>query len=99
MELGFCFDDAAKNASISMLKEQIPHLIYPDAEGMTFGELFATTCNSSPASAQIYREAVSSLVQHKEIEVIGQDGAERRSALRIHDTDQILPPKQRHFIF
>lgn len=99
MELGFCFDDPARKASISMLTEQIPHLIYPDPVGMSFGELFATTCNTSPASAHIYKEAVGNLVQMKELEVIGQDGKPRRSASRIHDSDQILPPKQRCFLF
>lgn len=99
MELGFCFDDAAKKASISSLTEQIPHLIYPDAEGMTFGELFATTCNTSPASSIIYKEAIGDLLHMKELEVVSQDGTARRSATRIHDSDQILPPKQRHFLF
>lgn len=95
----FCFDDSARVASISKLKEQIPRLIYPDPDGITFGELFAMTCNSTPASAQIYREALGSLVQFKELEVISPDGTERRSAGRIHDNDQILPPRQRHFLF
>jgi len=99
LELGFCFDELAKQASVARLSEQIPHLIYPDPDGMSFGELFASTCNSSPASAQIYREAVGNLIQMKELEVIGQDGTERRSAARIHDSDQLLPPKQRSFVF
>ena len=98
-ELGFCFDDTAKKSSISMLTEQIPHLIYPDAEGMSFGELFATTCNTSPASSHIYKEAIGNLLQMKEVQVVGHDGTERRSASRIHDNDQILPPRQRHFLF
>lgn len=97
--LGFCFDELAKKASVAKLSEQIPHLIYPDPDGMSFGELFASTCNSSPASAQIYREAIGNLLQMKELVVVGQDGTERRSAGRIHDSDQLLPPKQRSFVF
>lgn len=99
MEMGFCFDETAKKASIYALTEQIPELIYPDPDGMSFGELFASTCNDSPASAQIYREAIQQLISLKEVEVIGHDGSERRSANRIHDNDQILPPRQRSFIF
>ncbi|PKN23391.1 MAG: hypothetical protein CVU68_01200 [Deltaproteobacteria bacterium HGW-Deltaproteobacteria-3] len=95
----FCFDDSAKIASISKLMEQIPKLIYPDPEGISFGEFFARTCNTTPASAHIYREALGNLVQFKELEVISPDGTERRSAGRIHDSDQILPPRQRHFLF
>jgi three-Cys-motif partner protein len=98
-QLGFCFDNPAKTASISTLTEQIPHFIYPDPDGMSFGELFATTCNSSPASADIYKEALGNLVQHKELEIIGPDGKRRKAASTIHDNDQILPPRQRSFVF
>jgi three-Cys-motif partner protein len=99
MELGFCFDNPAKDRSVMSLAQQIPHLIYPDPEGMTFGELFSVTCNSTPASAAIYREALGVLLKQNEVEIIGQDGTERRSASRIHDTDQILAPKQQSFVF
>ena len=99
MELGFCFDNIAKEKSVKTLAEQIPHMIYPDPEGMTFGELFSVTCNSTPASAAIYRDALGLLLKYKEVDIIGQDGTERRSANRIHDTDQIVPPVQRSFVF
>ena len=79
--------------------EQIPHLVYPDPDGISFGEMFATTCNMSPASAKVYREAVGRLMDLGELEVIGQDGSRRRSANRIHDTDQIVVPKQKRFVF
>ena len=98
-QLGFCFDNPAKTASISTLSEQIPHLIYPDPYGMSFGELFAATCNGSPASADIYKEALSKLVQDKELEVVGPGGKRRMAASTIHDNDQILPPRQRKFLF
>jgi hypothetical protein len=93
--MGFCFDSDARMHSIETLSNQIPHLIYPDPEGMTFGELFATTCNLSPASADIYREAIAKLIDLNELEVLSQDGSNRRAAHRIHDSDQVLAPKQR----
>lgn len=98
-ELGFEFDDDARNASVAALMEQIPNLIYSHDEGMGFGELFATTCNESPASADIYRGAVSKLVEHKIVEVISHDGTRRRSAQRIRPSDQIVPPGQRRLFF
>ncbi|GFO59102.1 hypothetical protein GMST_14270 [Geomonas silvestris] len=98
-QMAFYFDDPAKSASISALSNQIPHLIYPEPEGMSFSELFATTCNSSPASAVIYKEALCTLVQQKELEILSPDGRQRRAAGTIHDNDQILPPRQRHFLF
>lgn len=96
--LGFEFDDVARGNSIGMLMEQIPRLVYASPEGLTFGELFATTCNTSPASAEIYREAIANLIHEKALEVVGEDGATRRSA-QIKTTDRLLPPTQGRLIF
>jgi three-Cys-motif partner protein len=97
-EMGFCFDEPAKEVSIDTLTEQIPRLIYPDPEGMTFAELFTATCNSSPASSRIYRQALERLLQLKDIEVISHNG-ERRKSSNIHDTDRIQAPRQTRILF
>lgn len=97
--LGFEFDDVAKNASISALNEHIPRRVYADDTGISFGELFATTCNSSPASAQIYRESVGQLIAERLIEVVPADGGIRRSAAQIKATDQLIAPRQRTIRF
>ena len=93
--LGFEFDDVARRASISALNEHIPRRVYADDSGISFGELFATTCNSSPASAQIYRESIGKLLDEKAVEIVGVDGTKRRSSAQIKDSDQILSPPQR----
>lgn len=98
-DLGFEFDNVAKDASIATLMEQIPRLIYAHDEGITFGELFAKTCNTSPASAEIYRDAIGKLLEEKVIEAISVDGVHRRSGQQIKATDQIMPPRQRGFFF
>jgi three-Cys-motif partner protein len=97
--LGFEFDDVAKHASISALNEHIPRRVYADDTGISFGELFATTCNSSPASARIYRESVAQLIAERVIEVVPADGGTRRSAAQIKATDQLLAPRQRAIKF
>lgn len=97
--LGFEFDDVAKHASISALNEHIPRRVYADDTGISFGELFATTCNSSPASAQIYRESVGQLIAERVIEVVPADGGTRRSAAQIKATDQLVAPRQRAIQF
>jgi len=94
-ELGFEFDDVARDASIASLREQIPRLIYANDEGVNFGVLFATTCNETPASAEIYRSSIERLVEHNIIEVISPEGVKRRSAQQIHASDQIVQPSQR----
>jgi len=97
--LGFEFDDPARQKSVYALKEQIPRLIYADVDGMSFGELFATTCNDSPASSGIYKEAIGSLILEKELQVVSKEGGNRRSGQQIKQNDQIVAPKQRRFIF
>lgn len=95
-DFGFEFDDVARKASVSSLMEQIPRLIYADDVGMSFGELFAKTCNCSPASTAIYRDTTGHLLDHKIVEVIGADGAKRRSGLQIKLSDQIVPARQKN---
>jgi len=95
LSFGFEFDDPAKASSTTSLMEQIPDLIYPDDNGMSFAELFTSTCNYSPASRDIYAESLGQLIGHSEIEVRSQSGVVRRSGNAIHDSDQILPPQQR----
>lgn len=97
--LGFEFDDVAKHASISALNEHIPRRVYADHTGISFGELFATTCNSSPASARIYRESVGQLIAERVIEVMPAEGGTRRSAAQIKPTDQLVAPRQRAIQF
>lgn len=94
-ELGYEFDDVARNASILMLSEHIPKRIYANDEGVSFGVLFATTCNGSPASAEIYRDSIGQLIEQKIVEVISDTGVKRRSGQQIKANDQILAPQQR----
>lgn len=93
--LGFEFDDIARNTSISTLMGQIPRLIYANNEGMSFGELFAKTCNDSPASAEIYKKTIHELLANKIFDIRGMNGEMRRSAIQIKNTDQIMPAAQR----
>jgi three-Cys-motif partner protein len=91
----FCFDDVARKRSTGKLVEQIAPLIYADPDGITFAELFATTCNLSPASADIYKSAISQLRGHREIEVISAVTRKSTDA-KIQDEDRIRVPDQRN---
>lgn len=93
--LGFEFDNIARKTSISTLAAQIPRLIYANNDGMSFGELFAKTCNGSPASASIYQETIHELLANKIFDIIGVHGEKRRSAIQIKTSDQIMPATQR----
>ncbi|BAZ94615.1 uncharacterized protein FOKN1_2238 [Thiohalobacter thiocyanaticus] len=94
LELGFCFDDPAQDRSIAMLMEQIPHHVFSHDEGISFGELFATTCNSSPADSTRYKQAIASLAELKEIEIFSPEGNRRLKSTTIKDGDRLIPSRQ-----
>lgn len=54
---GFCFDDHAGESSIGSLMTQLPQLIYARDDGLSFGELFATTRRPSRTVARPWRNA------------------------------------------
>ena len=91
----FQFDDVAKRISTEKLVDQIARIIYGDPQGMVFAELFATTCNLSPASADIYKDAIGILRNHREVEVISASTGKRTGA-RVQDADRLRVPDQRN---
>jgi three-Cys-motif partner protein len=95
--LGFEFDDVAREQSLAALMEQFPTKIYARHDGISFGELFTSTCNQTPATAALYRHALSNLVEEKIIIINGKDGALRRSANSIQIDDRLTAPNQRDF--
>lgn len=98
-ELGFCFDETAGQASVHALSEQLSPLIHAKECGITFGELFASHCNSSPANSQKYRQALERLIHHKEVTVTAPNGAKRMRATTITDADVLSVAKQQIFFF
>lgn len=94
-QLGFEFDNKAEEKSINELVEDLPNLIYQNKDGITFEQLFTNTCNTTPATSQIYRRSLNLNLQNKEILIVSKDGKTyRRSANSISDSDIILPAKQ-----
>ncbi len=93
--LDFEFDDVAKRASVRALMDQIPRHIYAHDEGVSFGELFTKTCNTTPASADIYRLALERLIEEKVIVAKSEQNSTRRAGASIKFSDQLLPPDQR----
>jgi three-Cys-motif partner protein len=94
-ELGFEFDPLARKASIAALMEQIPNIIYAHEEGLSYGVLYATTCNHSPASGEIYQDALEQLIIENVIEVVSDTGGRKKAARQIKTSDQIVAPSQR----
>ncbi|WP_408871059.1 hypothetical protein [Gluconobacter kondonii] len=77
------------------LSRSIPRYVYAHADGVSFGELFTKTCNSSPASADIYRATIERLIEERVIVARSEQDSTRRAAAQIRFSDQLLPPDQR----
>lgn len=96
--LGFEFDDHAHAASVNALTEQLARKVHA-LDAVSFGTLYSTTCNSTPADSLRYRQAIEQLVAHKEVEVVAPSGGHRRKASTIRDNDMIRPANQGNLLF
>ena len=96
--LAFGFDEPANQASVTLLTEQLVRLVR-EREAIRFGELYASTCNTTPADSQRYRNALELLIAHKEIAIVGPNGARRQKATTIGDEDIVRMANQKVFNF
>ena len=95
----FNFDHQAEQRSHAALIDQIPHRIYSHTTGLTFGELFVSSCNQSPATERMFKEALAVMSQERMLDIFTPSGGVRRSAQQITSSDQIMAPKQGTFFF
>lgn len=94
----FVFDSGARELSVNALMDDLARRIHASDEGIMFDTLFASTCNSTPASKEIYKVALEKLaVGQREIEIVGEDGARRRSANAIQAGDILRVTGQSDF--
>jgi three-Cys-motif partner protein len=92
--LAFGFDDRANDASIALLTDQLVRMIH-ERQAIRFGDLYESTCNTTPADSPRYRKALETLIGHKEIVITGTHGGQRRKATTIDDDDIIRMAAQR----
>jgi len=86
---GFQFDDVAEEATTSALVRQLALNIAARPGPVHIGELFSSTCNTSPATAGMYNQVLATLVAEKEIVITAEDGRPRRHARYMADGDLI----------
>lgn len=92
--LPFDFSDSARDRSHKALMDQLVRRIYARDEGLSFGTLYSTTCNLTPADSALFKEVVADLANHKDVDVVSPKGARRTKASTIHDDDLITPARQ-----
>ncbi len=84
---GFQFDDVALRQSNQALMGQLAGRICALQEPVTLGGLFASTCNTTPATSHMYNDVLANLVAEKEIVVTSADGKPKRHSRYMVDTD------------
>lgn len=85
----FNFDDDARGRSEKQLRIDLPELLIGHRDGVRFVELIEATCNSTPATTDIYRNVLNQLIEDKDIVVTSPDGARRRKGQSVKDGDII----------
>jgi hypothetical protein len=91
---GFRFDDIARDKSDKELVIQLAKRIFTQAAPKLFSQVFAETCNGSPATASMYKNALATLVAEGEATMRSADGKPRYRARYMCDTDIVDRPKQ-----
>jgi three-Cys-motif partner protein len=91
---GFCFDDVAHRQSADALVQQLAENIFKRSQPVRMGDLFSSTCNTSPGTSSMYKEALEVLTSGQDIIITAEDGASRKRARYIRDTDWIERSRQ-----
>lgn len=91
---GFRFDDVAREKSDKALVTQLGKRIFTEPAPKTFSQMFAETCNGSPATASMYKDALAMLIAEGEATMRSADGKPRYRARYMSDTDIVEKPRQ-----
>ena len=86
---GFVFDDVAQSLSAGVLPQHLAENIFRRGQPVQIGELYASTCNTSPGTSLMYKDALERLSGEKDIVIRSEDGTVRRLARYMRDTDWI----------
>lgn len=91
---GFKFDDVARAKSDKELVIHLARHIHDHPGPRSFSRLFAETCNGTPATASMYKDALTTLVAEGDIVVRSLDGKARYRSRYMSDADLVDTPKQ-----
>ena len=80
-QIGFQFDEDARSQSVSELMKQIPELVLKQPN-ISVADLYVQVCNSMPATFDIFKDAIALLSAHRELNVLKNNGHERRRTTR-----------------
>ena len=94
---GFYFDQTALVSSQEALFEQLPEKIFDFADGVAFHELFSMLSNDCPVTANIMKDVIADIAKDETIQIRDKTGMTVRRTGIQHDSDIIIPSRQRRF--
>jgi three-Cys-motif partner protein len=95
----FNFDESARDRSIQSLRTDLPEFLTKHRDGIQFQQLLEKTCNTTPASSDLYRDVLGELLIDKTIIAISEDGHHRKKGDTIDKGDIIKHSSQTYFSF
>ncbi|MCY4610967.1 MAG: three-Cys-motif partner protein TcmP [Gammaproteobacteria bacterium] len=98
-ETEYSFDETAKNRTLQSMAVELPEVIHQSPDGIQFSELYRLIANTTPATSQHIKEAITRLSDAKELEILGPNGERRRKANRVSNADVLRLPQQKTFTF
>lgn len=96
----FFFDEDAKTQTTKALLTELPRTFSERfSSGISFGDLYKSICNETPADKKILQDAVSTLCSEGELQKVGVNDEQRAHKTPPKDDDVISIPAQKSFIF
>lgn len=96
---GYHFDALASQRCRSGLADKLVPAIYGKASAMSFAEWLEKIGSSTPATADMVRQALDSGIQTGDIVAMSRDGTRRTKGTSLHASDMLTASAQRPLIF
>lgn len=91
---GYYFDATAEALTLDALREDLPRYLFERNDDVDFRTLFSELSNGSPATTEIFRDALRTIVADGLVSVRDKSGLKVRRGVR-EDTDIITITKQK----
>jgi len=95
----YAFDEEAHQLTHQTIQRELPELIHPYGDGITFQSFYEKIANHTPATMDHIKQTIESLISLKEIEVVSPDDKVRKRSSTIKDSDILKVPRQTIFIY
>lgn len=96
---GYHFDALASQRCRSGLADKLVPAICDNASAMSFAQWLETIGSSTPATADMVRQALDSGIQTGDIVAMSRDGTRRTKGTSLHASDMLAASAQRPLIF